>query len=344
MIRKFAALSLVAALAACSDSTGPEDYDPVAANSLAETVLGALDGNDALVSLSVLGPAMQLSAAGPVLSVMPFDPTGGSAATAARLRDLRDVLPSFGSTGALALFPVDLLGATFVYNPDLGEYQIDPEATGAPADGVRFILYAVDPILHSVVLPLNQVGYLDLIDVSTASADAVRIVAVVGDVTYIDYVASASVGTSSATISAEGFLFDGTDQVDFDMSITLTTSQFSVDYLLSTDDGSIRLQAALSSEDESMTAELTLEGDGDTIVLEFTVGTSTVSGEIRYNGDVVVTVAGTPEAPTFTKPDGTALTQDEIDALEAFGEIVDYLFDAFDNLLWPAILVFAIGN
>jgi hypothetical protein len=343
MIRKLTALTLAAALAACGDSTGPEDYDPVAVNTLAETVLSALDGNDALLALSVLGPAMQFSGAAPAFSVAPFDPAEGTAATANRLRDLRTLLPSFGGTGTLALFPVDLLGATFVYNPDLGRYEIDAEATGAPEDGVRFILYAVDPIAREVVLPLNPVGYLDLIDVSTASADAVRLLAVVGSTTYVDYTASAAVGTTSATISAAGFLSNGTDQIDFDMSITATLSQASLDYQLSGGDGSVRLQATLGQED-TLDARLTVQGGGDTIVLDITITPSTVEGEIAYNGDVVVTVAGTPEAPTFTKPDGTALTQDEIDALMAFGEIVEVLFDAFDNLLWPAFLVFALGN
>lgn len=343
MIRKLTAIALAATLAACSDSTGPEDYDPVAANSLAETVLDALDGNLALAALSVLGPAMQFSEAGPVFSVVPFDPAQGTAAAESRLRDLRDLVPSFGSSGTLALFPVDLLGTTYVYNPDLGYYEADPEATGAPADGVRFILYAVDPILHEVVLPLDPIGTLDLIDVSTASEDAIRIVARIGSVTYVDYTASAAVGTSSVTISAEGYVSNGTDQVDVDMSITATLSQASLDYQLSSGGNSVRLQATLN-QNETFDALLTVHGDGDTIVLDVTLGASTISGEITYNGDVVVTVAGTPEEPTFTKPDGTALTQDEINALMAFGAIIDSLFETFDGLLWPAVLVLALGN
>jgi hypothetical protein len=343
MIRKFAALSLVAVIAACGDSTGPEDYDPVTAASKAQDVLSAFDGNVALAALAVLGPAMQLSTAAPVFSVAPFDPADGTATAATRMRDLRDVLPSFGTSGSLALFPSDALGKTFVYDTDLDRYEMDPDATGAPDDGVRFILYAVDPILGRVVEPLDPIGYLDLIDVSTVSVDAIQIVAVVGDVTYLDYTASVSSGTSSATLSAEGFLSNGTDQVDFDLSVGATATRATLDYLLSTDDGSIRLEAALDLDD-TMTATLTLEGDGDTIILDVTITPSTVSGEITYNGDVVVTVAGTPEVPTFTRPDGTPLTEDEIDALEAFGSIVANLFDAFDNLLWPALLVFALGS
>lgn len=343
MIRKFAAISLVAVIAACGDSTGPEDYDPVTIAAKAQDVLSAFDDNAALSALAVLGPAMQLSTAAPVFSVAPFDPTDGTATAAVRMREIRNVLPSFGSNGSLALFPVDLLGTTYVYNTTTDQYEANPNATGAPDDGVRFILYAVDPILGQIVEPLNAIGYLDLIDVSTPSADALRILAVVGSVTYIDYTASAAQATNSVTLSADGFLSNGTDQVDFDLTLTATLSAVTLDYQLSSGDGSVRLEASLNQNDETQ-ATLTLEGDGDTVILDITITPSTVEGEITYNGDVVVTVSGSPESPTFTKPDGTALTQDEIDALEAFGSIVADLFDAFDNLLWPALLVFALGS
>jgi len=342
MIRKFAALSLIGVLFACSDSTGPENYDPVAVTNKAEAVLGALSDNPALASLAVLGPAMQLSVAAPSLSVAPFDPTDVETATSDRLRTWRNLVPSFGTSGSLAIFPVDLLGSTFVYNTDLGHYEVNPDATGAPAAGVRFILYAVDPVAGQIVLPLNPVGYLDLIDVSTPSADAVQIVAVVNGTTYLDYTASASVGTSSATIGAEGYISNGTDQVDFDLSVTVTSSQITMDYQLSSSDGAVRLQATFSS-DNSVTAALTVQGNGETIVMSLTVTPSTISGQITYNGDVVVTVAGTPANPTFTRPDGTALTQAELNALLAFGNLIDDIFNAFDNLLLPALVVFAIG-
>jgi len=132
--------------------------------------------------------------------------------------------------------------------------------------------------------------------------------------------------------------------VDFDLTLTASLTQVSLDYQLSAGDGSVRLEAVMSGQgEESISATLTLEGDGDTIILDVTITPSTVEGEITYNGDVVVTVSGDPETPEFTKPDGTALTQAEINALEAFGSIVGDLFDAFDDLLWPALLVFALG-
>ena len=46
-------------------------------------------------------------------------------------------------------------------------------------------------------------------------------------------------GTSSVSISAEGYVSNGTDQVDVDMSITATLSQASLDYQLSSGGSSV---------------------------------------------------------------------------------------------------------
>lgn len=341
---RYAVPALIALVAACGDSTGPEDFSPTDANTQADVVLSAVSDNPALASLSVLAPYMQFGAAQMALSVAPFDPSEPQARTAAeRLQTIRSAGPSFGSSASLALFPADLLGQTLVFNPGLERYEIDDTATGAPAAGVRLILYAVDPILHQLLEPLDPVGYLDLIDVSTASSDALQLVAVIEGETFLDYIASATQTTSSVTLAAEGFLSDGTDQVDFDLSLTATAGSVSSDYLLSADGNSVRLEAGFSGDGEdAFEATLTIDGD-DTVVLDVTVTPSTVSGEITYNGDVAVTISGTPEQVTFERPDGTPLTEQEINALEALGAIIGELFDAFDNLLAPALVVLAIG-
>lgn len=340
--RRLAVPALIAVVAACGDSTGPEDFSPTDANGQAEAVLSAVSDNAALASLSALAPYLQFGAAQMALSVAPFDPTEPQARTAAeRLRAIQLAGPSFGTSASLALFPADLLGQTLVFNPELERYEIDDTATGAPEDGVRLILYAVDPILHQILEPLDPVGYLDLIDVSTASSDALQLVAVIEGETFLDYVASATQTTSSVMLAAEGFLSDGTDQVDFDLSLTGTFNTLDLDYLLSADGNSVHLEATFGGEGEDgFEATLTIDAD-DTIVLSLAVTPSTVSGEITYNGDVAVTISGTPEEITFERPDGTPLTAQEINALQALGNIIEELFDAFDNLLAPALVVFA---
>jgi hypothetical protein len=343
LFRRPAALVAMAMLAACSDSTGPEDFRPTDANAKAEAVLAALSGNTALASLEVLAPFIQFSGAQAALAAAPFDPTE-RITVAARLQALRAAGPSFGSAAPLALFPVDVLGQTFVFNLQTNAYEADAARTGAPEDGVRLILYAVDPVLHRVLTPLDEVGYLDLIDVSTVTTDAVQIVAVIEGETFLDYVASATTSTSSATLAAEGYLSDGTDQVDFDLSATISAGNLAIDYLLSADGNSIQLEAEFAEgNDDNVHATLTVEGDGDTVVLDVTFTPSTVEGEITYNGDVAIEISGTPEDPVFARPDGTPLTQQEINALHALGAIIEVVFDAFDNLLAPALVVLVFG-
>jgi len=343
--RRSAALVLIAAVAACSDSTGPEDFSPTDANTKAEAVLSVLDGNVALANLAAVAPYLQLGAAQAAVAAAPFDPTSAAQARTAvqRVRALHAAGPSFGSAGSLAIFPADLLGATFVFNPDTDRYEEDPAATGAPADGIRLILYAVDPVLGRIIEPPDPVGYLDLRDVSSPSSDALRIVAVIEGVTYLDYTASATQTTSSVTIAAEGFLSDGTDQLDFDLSFVVSNGGVSLDYLLSSGGNSVRLEASFTEQgDDQFEATLTVEGDGDTVVMHIEVTPSTLSGQITYNGDVAVTITGTPDDPVFARPDGTPLTQQELNALFLLGEIFEEIFEAFDNLLAPALVVFII--
>jgi hypothetical protein len=342
--QRSAALALIAVVAACGDSTGPEDFSPTDTDVQTAAIRSVIEGNTTVATIAVLAPFMQFGAPQLALSVAPFDPTEPSGAAAAeRLQALRAAGPSFGTSGSLALFPADLLGKTLVFDPDLERYAVDESRTGAPATGVRLILYAVNPVLGQILFPLNEVGHLDLIDVSTAASDALRLVAVVEGETHLDYTASITVTTTSATLAAEGFLSDGTDQVDFDLSLTGTANAVSLDYLITHTGNSVRLQATLSGSDDDIQATLTILGDGDTVVMTVTTTPSTVSGQITYNGDVAITISGTPNAPTFARPDGTPLTEAEIDALMTLGEIVGELFDAFDNLLLPALLVFALA-
>jgi hypothetical protein len=320
MIRKLPAVALLALVAACSDSTAPEDFSPADARTKADGVLSVM-----------------------ALASVPFDPTDTPAVTATeRMQAMADAGLSLGSASPLAIFPADLLGKTFVFDPDSGRYVLDPEATGAPAAGIRLTLYAVDPVLRQILTPLNAVGYLDLIDVSTPQSDAVRILAVIGTTPYLDYTASVSVSTSSATIAADGFVSNGSQQVDFDLSMTATQTSIGLDYLLSSGGNSVQLVATVGSGENNLTANLTVRGDGDTVVLSVTVAPSTLSGQITYNGGVAITISGTPDSPVFARPDGTPLTEAELGALVALAEVIEALFDAFDNLLAPAFVVFVI--
>src|SRR5439155_449092 len=121
------------------------------------------------------------------------------------------------------LLALALLAAACSDNPLAPAKPADPLATaandpavlpGAPSNGVRFILYALD--LGGQPIATQPIGYADLMDESSGNAQTLHIL-VVGTttdpaVTYLDYTVSAIVGATSASGAVVGFISDGTER------------------------------------------------------------------------------------------------------------------------------------
>jgi hypothetical protein len=117
------------------------------------------------------------------------------------------------------LVPVDFLGRTYYRGVD--GYEHDAARTDAPAHGVRFILYEVDPITHEP--GSTEIWYVDLLDESTTLAYVARVVVVTGGVERINYTVSAVIGVQALAFTVSGFIGDGTDVVDLDLSVTFVS-------------------------------------------------------------------------------------------------------------------------
>ncbi len=338
-----AALTLVAlGLTACGDSAGPGDaFDPVATNEAAAEALAPFSDNPGIDALFVLEAALPSFGGGAVAPAIPVPDSPHAALD--ELRVLDRLLGFMSPTAPAVLFPADLLGKTLVYNPSTGQYEVDPEATDAPSNGLRIVLYAVDPIFHEPVEPLNAIGYLDLTDEGTAEADRVRVVVVIGSVTHLDYVASATVLTSGLVFSAVGQLSDGVTVVDFDLSHTWSevdgfTLTYGIDVVGT--DTYLDVRIELDPTAESATFYLEVGHDGGTLTLDLSATATTLSGSVTADGTVVVEVSGTPDAPVFDAEELTAEQQ------RALGELFDGIFElieGFNALLIPAYLVLQVS-
>ena len=346
--RWFMVCIVAGAISACSDSTGPEHFDPVTTSNAATEVLAAFDNNPALQALDVLGGAF------PILGGQVAPATSSPPLPGDRWPDeigsgllLLDRIGSFlNPASPAAIFPADFLGKTFVYNTETGKYEVAPDSVGAPENGIWLKLYAVDPVLHRPLTPLDDIGYLELTDESTASADALGVLAVVNGITYLDYVASAVQETGSVTFIADGVLSDGTKEVQFTLSHEWSeTTGITVDYeiLVPTDDVLLDLYVNLDPQTETLTLALTVHDDGETVLLAATVTEATLDGAISYEDDVVVNISGTPQQPVFTDANEDELTNQELHALAALFGCIGLIFEGFDNLLIPAYLVFSIS-
>src|SRR5262249_58185029 len=76
---------------------------------------------------------------------------------------LKSLRPSFATapTGAGSLIPETQWGKVYVWDTGTHAY-VEGSATGGPATGVRFTLYAIDPLTNQPATPLNPVGSAEL--------------------------------------------------------------------------------------------------------------------------------------------------------------------------------------
>ncbi len=353
--RPLPALALSAAIAGLAGCAEKTSFDPAAFSASTDSIAAVIANSPAMQSMSGLGQKMTVSAAAlgapawvaNALAAVRAEPASFATWAAHRLDAWQAAPPSRSVAAPEAVIPSLALGKTFVYNPTTGRYE-PSSRTGAPANGVRFVLYAVNPLTREVVLPLNEVGYADLTEEAATSGLSLRLRAYVSgsSTPLVDYTASASIQTSSgsvtgATVNAKGYISDGTRQLDFDLTQSFgSTTGISVTYKLGLPERDISLDfTATFNLQRQANVTLTVQHAGNTTVVSASGTETAITGKITHNGSVAVNIAGTPSNPTFTDPSGSPLPQDQAAALKKVFDFVDALLDHVDNLLGPAYLL-----
>src|SRR5574341_1180466 len=256
-----AALPLtVVAVASSGESTTP--FDAIALSQNTDEIINAMDDSPAMQSMGVLGEKMAVGAPGlatrELAESFPPAPNSFPAWATRRLGALQTQAMAFAVAAPEAVIPAAALGKTFTYNPDTEAYELS-DRTGAPSNGVRFILYAVNPVTHTVTTPLTEVGYADLLDESAGATVQLHLKAYItasGNTPLIDYTVSATLQGSptaptGATVTADGYLSDGTNTVEFDLSQTYsTTSGIQVEYTLAVPEKDVEVTFAATFRSE----------------------------------------------------------------------------------------------
>jgi hypothetical protein len=352
-------LAAAVMLGACGgDSNDPTPFDPAAMSDDFDAAVGTygvifdseLGQNFELVayelgSMTGGGPVVTIAASALASAIEGGRPVSdASVATAVKslLRTRTTV------SGAAVILPSELLGTTFTWDAGSSDY-LASERTDAPADGVRFVLYALESGTGIPAEPLSEIGYLDLHDLSTASADGARLVLVTDGVTHFDYRVTATGTESDGSANVLGFVSNGEQRIDFDLrndiTSTATSDHMVVDWGLEFPQLGLELGYAidlLSDADGSESDwEMSLRGpNGYVDATGTTMYTATTNSEhfvFEVNGaEFAEYSCVTGEACGITRPDGSPLTADEADALEmlwSFGEAGAFLSA---NLMAPA--------
>ncbi len=348
---RMAAVAVIAgALAACDTGTGPElaatfdaeaaldDYRSMDAVLASDTWTG-FKGLGARMAFERLGqsPALAVGLAGELRAI----------ASAEDVRALRaDLIARAAAAPVGAAAPVISSahrGKTFVYDFAAGEYVVDPDRAGAPATGVRFIVYEHDRLTGKPTSDV-EIGHADLIDQGDGSAEdiALRLVVVVGGLTAIDYRTTVDDLGDGGRITVGGFLQDEHDRLDFDIAVegSRQGGMEAVD---------IEFEMGIAARDFRITGAVSgVDGDGGSGEIDVTVrhgseslrvavsGTAeSIDGAFYLHGDLFATVSGHPDEPTFVSADGDPLTAPEVAVLLRMVGVLDDVFDLFGELIEP---------
>lgn len=358
ILRSLVAVVALAGLAACDSSTAPAPplneegvvADLAAANEAA--------GNPAVSALAVLGTdiGIALGADGGALGVAALpahllqDPLKVS-----KSPSLQRIVIAEGTTAAT--IPAEALGRTFVYDSAQARYVVS-ELTGAPFNGVRFLLYAVDPVTSQIVFPLVQTGHADITRTVSGEVATARVQAYSGGETpdkVLDYSATVS-GAPVPTALVEGFAKNGVDSLTFRLvtAVSLVASRYTLDWRSEVPTRAFvtRVTQALTVNGESLTVgiDAVLRSASGNVSMKGTVdamsgGTITV----KVNGETFATLVASGDLegePVITGPTGQPLTPAQETMLRQIFEWFAQAFFFFGALLSPVehLLNFAVAT
>ncbi|HEX4602157.1 MAG TPA: hypothetical protein VH116_12240 [Gemmatimonadales bacterium] len=364
--------------AACHSTTAPQPQlsNPQQLSSDLQTVAGVFTSptfqsfsalrNAAGSPVGPAAPAGALLGAAPI--VAPRTSTQPYAGAMARLQALRLAASTLNPSISASVIPPSILGETFEWSTTTHQYAANPSASpAAPANGIRLILYATDPITGAIVeSPLTPVGYLDLLDLSTTNTNTVRVILAGGTpaspgTTYVDYTISGTVTRNSSNVatafnaSAVGYVSDGAGghRLDFNASFAAThldttpSAQIDVTWNLNTPAVSLALHetvAAVDANDATITIDFSITHGTETVRAAGTItlasGTITADVTIYLNGEAYAHITGSANATTnsiqIRHEDGTQLSTSELQAVSQLFSAPDQIAAAIDDLFHPA--------
>jgi hypothetical protein len=356
----------IAFAAACSDSShlGPGTLVDPTATAAALASFDSAFGSATLASFTSLSlfmaPTAALAPAGRVLTAtqpVPFAAgTSPEAALEGRLSGLRD-FASLALNPQGPLIPDTLYGSIFTWDAGLGGYTRS-QTTGGPGDGVRFILYAVNPLTGTVSVPLTPVGQVDLLDESSGTSAQLHIIVAgnTGTPTYVDYTTTLTIGLGTLTATVTGSVTNALQPpanktLSFSAIASFALSEISVHatYTLNNPAFTVVLDIVDANSRPTDTIEVDLLISRPNEAIRFTGGlvttagvVDTVSAAITVNAQLYARMEGNATGVTFYDRNGapiqdTATQHDILVALDHIRHVAEGVL-TFTAALFQPIL------
>ncbi len=353
MERVVVGVLLVGFLAACSEnSDGPagpvgttesEALDVATASAELDRV-DAVFSDDDWASFRALSVPIDLGDFGFLIEPSTLEALLGSPtrseARAGTIRAIRGLID--GGMRADQLISDSSLGMTFVYDPAQNKYVADPLRTGAPANGIRLILYATTSIGEPDVT--QETGHADLID-NGAGVDGIdlRFEVVNEGQTFLDYAVRAQGDNGSGSIGIDGFVQGDDDRLDFDLSAEGDINGFELDVQVENASSDFRVDASIDGEIDGGEIGLEVHYGDQSVTIEIEGSDDSLEAEFYLNGELFATASGDPDDPSILGADGEPLTPEEFLVLFQIYDLAEDLFTLFGDLTAPVGLIILLG-
>ena len=361
--RSITTVALVSvALTGCGGDSGPDAPFNPAGTSADLNAMNSAFASPAFASFSTfsimfdaaLGGAPIVSASAQALDVRrglssaergsPKAVRAAAKRAAERMATLLERQRRTGFSASVAAVPAAVAGKTFVYDPGTGGY-VQSDLTGAPGNGVRFIIYAVNPVTWAPAEPLTETGHVDLIDLSAGSTQAARVLFVSGGITYVGSGPSTTTTETSGRVSVIGVVTDGTIQANINLRSTSSyTEGLTLTYSLDLPQRDVSIDLTMNqSESGATVVNLTMSGPNGAVSMSGEFGETTGTLNVRINGHLFATIEASGSTMTITRSDGTPMAEDELVALQGVFDVQEAAFVAFDQMLAPVGTFFGDG-
>lgn len=340
-------------LAGCEAVTVPDVAEPFDAEAAIEDyeAMGAAIASDDWAGFRALGDRTPFGGSPAAIDAM----AALGAASATNSRDFALNLgtrlasawrTSGGGTEGIGLGPIISgwnRGTTFVYDPESDDYQPDLTREGAPATGVRFIIYEIDD--QGVPILGEETGYADLIDEGDGSVEDIvlRLNVVHHDEVVLDYRATLDHDATSGALTIAGFLQGDGVKLDFDLGVAaeavgeVTELEIRFDFGVAARDFSISGRVSGIEEGEDGMGEVAIEvrHRQESLRVAMTGENGVLDGTFWVNDELFATVTGPEDDLVFADPSGEPLTLREWAVLRHVVDVVEDVFDFLEDLVDP---------
>jgi hypothetical protein len=247
---------------------------------------------------------------------------------------------------------VESLGKTFRWDATAQRYVHAPDRTGAPPNGVRFLLYAINPVTHEPLVD-HEIGYADLTDIGPALANGfgLRLQVVSGTLTALDYTVVIQGSENAGSLGVSGFLSDGTTRLQFVIDAHArsagTTAALDVDFHFAIPERGLSVVAHVegthTAQGNAQKVDLTVRSGVSRIDVAVTEDERAVDATFHVNDQLFATARGDRHNPEIRGAGGRELTPQEMHALQHIVALAGGIFELFANLLKPVAAVLALS-